>query len=94
MQKIKKELEALTQAIRIYNQDIGMEFIIERYTMLIMKSGQRQVMEGIKLPNQEKNQNARRKRKLQVLTNIANGHHQTNGDKRKKEYFRRRKKVS
>ena len=55
--KNEKELETLIQAVRIYIQDIGIEFGIEKYAILIMKSGKRQIMEGIELPNQEKNQN-------------------------------------
>ena len=35
--KTKKELETLIQAVRIYSQDIGMGFGIEKCTMLIMK---------------------------------------------------------
>ena len=31
-----------------------MEFEIEKHAMLILKSGKRQIIEGIKLPNQEK----------------------------------------
>ena len=37
--KNEKELEALIQTVRIYNQDIGMVFAIEKYAMRIMKSG-------------------------------------------------------
>ena len=33
-----KELEILIQAVRIYSEIIGMEFGIEKCTMLIMKS--------------------------------------------------------
>ena len=36
-----KELETLIQTIRIYSQDTGMEFGIEKYAMLIVKSGER-----------------------------------------------------
>ena len=35
----EKELETLTHAVRIYSQEIGMEFGIEKYTMLVMKNG-------------------------------------------------------
>ena len=35
--KMKKELETLIQTIRIYSQDTGMEFDIEKCAMLIMK---------------------------------------------------------
>ena len=36
------------------SEDIGMEFGIEKYAMLIMKSIKRQMTEGTELPNQEK----------------------------------------
>ena len=35
--KNEKELETVIQAVRIYSQDIGMEFGIEKDTMLIMR---------------------------------------------------------
>ena len=37
--KNEKELEILIHSIRIYNQDIGMEFGIEKLAMLFMKGG-------------------------------------------------------
>ena len=40
--------------MRIYSQDIVVEFGIEKCTTLIMKSGKEQMTEGIELPNQEK----------------------------------------
>ena len=52
--KNEKELETLIQEVRIYCQNPGMEFSRENCTMLIMKSGKQQMMEGIELPNQEK----------------------------------------
>ena len=52
--KNEKELETLMQPVRIYNEDMVMEFGIEKCAMLIMKSGKLQMMEGIELPNQEK----------------------------------------
>ena len=39
---------------RIYSQDIGMEFGIEKCALLVMKSGKRHLTDGIELPNQEK----------------------------------------
>ena len=48
------ELETLIQTIRIYSQDIGMEFGIEKFTILIMNSGKREITEGIELSNQER----------------------------------------
>ena len=53
--------------MRIYNQDIQMEFDIKKCTMLIMKSGKRQITEGIEIPKSRKNQNTQRKGNLQVL---------------------------
>ena len=37
--KNEKELKNLIHAVRIYSQDIGMEFGIEKCAMLVMKSG-------------------------------------------------------
>ena len=54
MRKTKKELETLIQTVRIYSQDIGMEFGIEKCTLLVTKSGKRHMTEGVELPNQEK----------------------------------------
>ena len=50
--KNEKELETLIQTERIYSQDMGLEFGIEKCTMLVMKSGKRHMTEGVKLPNQ------------------------------------------
>ena len=52
--KNEKELETLIQAVKIHDDDIGMEFAIEKCAVLIMKSGKRQFTEGIELPNQGK----------------------------------------
>ena len=52
--KNEKELETLIHTVRIYSQDIGMEFGIEKYAMLVIKSGKGHRMDGMKLPNQDK----------------------------------------
>ena len=54
MQKNEKELETLIHAVRIYSQDIGLEFGIEKCAMLVMKSGKRHMTDGIELPNRDK----------------------------------------
>ena len=54
LQKNEKELETLIHTIRIYSQDIGMEFGIEKCVLLVMKSGKRRLTDGIELPNQDK----------------------------------------
>ena len=50
----EKERETLIYTIRIYTQDIGMEFGIEKCALFVMKSGKRHLTDGIELPNQEK----------------------------------------
>ena len=44
----------LIHAVRIYSQDIGMEFGIEKCAMLVMKSGKRHMTDGMELPNLDK----------------------------------------
>ena len=51
--KYEKEFENLIQSARILSEDIGMEFSIEKRSMLIMRSGKRQMTKGIELLNQE-----------------------------------------
>ena len=52
--KNEKELETLIHTVRIYSQDIGTEFGIEKCVMLIMKSGKRHMTDGMELPNHDK----------------------------------------
>ena len=52
--KKKKELETLIHVVRIYTQDIGMEFCIDKCAMLVMKSGKRNMTDGMELPNHDK----------------------------------------
>ena len=52
--KNKNEQETLIHTVRIYSQDIGMEFGIEKCTMLVMKSGKRHLIDRMELPNQDK----------------------------------------
>ena len=52
--KNEKELETLIHAVRIYSRDIGMEFGIEKYAMLVMKSGKRHMTDGMELPSHDK----------------------------------------
>ena len=50
--KNEKELETLIQTVRIYSQDIGMEFGIEKCALIVMKRGKQVMAEGVELPNQ------------------------------------------
>ena len=47
-------METLIHADRIYSQYIRMEFGIEKYAMLFMKSGKRHLTDGMELPNSNK----------------------------------------
>ena len=49
-----RELETLIHAVRIYSQDIGMEFGIEKHAMLVMKIGKRHMADGMELPNHDR----------------------------------------
>ena len=51
--KYEKELETLIHAVRIYSQDIGMEFGVEKCAMLVMKSGKRHMTDGMERSNQD-----------------------------------------
>ena len=50
----KKKNWKKIHTVRIYSQDIGMEFGIEKCAMLVMKSSKRHRTDGIEIPNQEK----------------------------------------
>ena len=52
--KNEKELETLIHAVRKYNQDIGMEFGIEKCAMLVMESGKLHMTDRMELPNRNK----------------------------------------
>ena len=71
--KMKKKSKS-NKTIRIYSQDIRMEFEIERCAMLIMKKCKREMTEGITLLNHK---STWRKGKSQVLRNFGYGNHQT-----------------
>ena len=52
--KNEKELETLIHAVRIYSEDIEMEFGIEKCVMLVMKSSKRFLTDGKERQNQDK----------------------------------------
>ena len=51
---VQQELETLIHTVKIYSRDIGMEFGIEKCAIFVIKSGKRQLTDGIKLPNKDK----------------------------------------
>ena len=79
----EKELETLIQAVRIYNDDIGMEFGIEKCAMLIKKERKTANDGRNRTSKSRKNQNVRRTVSLQILGNMGSGHHQASGYKTK-----------
>ena len=52
--KSKRELENFIHAVRIYSQDIGIEFGIEKCAMLVINSGKRHMTDGMELPNHDR----------------------------------------
>ena len=52
--KNEKELETLIHVVRIYSQDIVMEFGIEKCAMPVMKSDKWHTTDGMELPNHVK----------------------------------------
>ena len=91
----KKELETLIQTIRIYSQDIGMVFGKEKYAMLIIKNGRRQLTEGIELPNQERIRMFGEKETYNYLgiLEVDDIKQAEMKGKNKKEHFRRTKTI-
>ena len=47
----EKQLEILIKSVKIYTHDIGMEFSIEKFTILVMKSRKQHMAEEMELPN-------------------------------------------
>ena len=52
--KKEKEVETLIHAVRIYSQDMEMEFGIDKYAMLVMNSGKHHQTDWMEHRNQEK----------------------------------------
>ena len=69
--KNEKDQETLIQTIRIYNQDIGMEFGIEKSAILIMKSGKREITERVEVANQERIRMLEEKKNNKYLEMLA-----------------------
>ena len=66
-EKKKKDLKTLKQAVKIYSQDIRIEFGIEKCAMLIMRRGKRKMTEWREPPNQEKIRTLREKEAYKYL---------------------------
>ena len=67
-------METLIQAVRIYSQGIGMEFVIEKFVHA-NKVKQKTANNGRnRTTKSRKNQNALRKENLKIFGNIESGH--------------------
>ena len=49
--KNEKEIDSLVQTVRIFSDDIGMKFGLEKCAAMIMKRGKRVHSDGIALPD-------------------------------------------
>ena len=65
--KNETELEAVLHAVRIYSQDRGMEFGIEKCVMLLMKSGILNLTDGMEVPNHDNIRKCREKETYKYL---------------------------
>ena len=88
-------MEALIHAVRIYSQDIGVEFGIVKCAMLVMKSGKRHLTDGMELPNQDKIRTLGKKKTYKYLgiLEAETTKQMEMKEKIKKEYFRRTRKL-
>ena len=93
--KNEKELETLKHAVRIYSQDIGMEFGIEKCAMLVMKSSKRHMTDVMELPNHDKIRMLEENETYKYLGILeADTVKQVQmKDKTRKEYLRRTRKL-
>ena len=84
--KNEKELETLINSVRIYSQDIGMEFGIENCAMLVMKSGKRDLTDRMELLNHDKVRMFGEKKTYKYLGILeANTNKQVNMKEKRKE---------
>ena len=47
----EKELDSLIQTVHVFSEDIGMEFVIEKFAMLVMEKGKTVKSVGIEFPD-------------------------------------------
>ena len=81
--------------MRVFSNDIGMEFGVEKCTALTMKKGKMARIDGIALPNQTTTKGLKEGRSYKYVGVIQAGgtkHHDMK-EKVKTEYFRRVRKI-
>ena len=95
LDKNEKQLEMLIHAVRIYRQEIGIKFGIEKCAMFVKKSGKRLLTDGMELPSQNKIKTLGEKeiyKHLGILEADTIKQEEMK-DKIKKEYLRRTRKL-
>ena len=65
--KSEKDLESLIQTVRIFSEDIGMEFGLDKCAVMIMKRGKQIEANGVRLPDEKKI----RSLKVMTVTNTS-----------------------
>ena len=88
-------METLIHAVRIYSQDVGMKFGIEKCAMLEMKSDKEHLKDGMELQNQEKKLERSEKRKRTNTWGYwkLKPSNKLRWKKIKKEYLRKTRKL-
>ena len=88
----EKKLETLIPTVRIYSQDIGMEFGLEKYVMLVMKSGKRHMADGMELSNHDKIRTLGESETYEYLTDtIKNGNERQDSKRISQENLKTRR---
>ena len=93
--KNEKELDSLVQTVRVFSNDIGMQFGLDKCAVLIMKRGKIVKSEGIELPNDEKIRSLKQDESYKYLGILQSNEVQRKDmkDKVGKEYKRRVRKI-
>ena len=93
--KNEKGLDSLVQTVRVFSEDIGMEFGIDKCAMLVLKRGKFERSEGIQLPDNEQIKSLGEKEGYKYLGILeADGVLEKDmKEKLSKEYSRRVRKV-
>ena len=91
----EKSLEVLTQTMRVFSNDIGMKFGVEKCAVLTMKKGKMAKSDGITLPNKTAIKGLKQSESYKYLGIIQEDrtkHHEMK-EKVKREYYRRVRKI-
>ena len=93
--KNENELKTLIHTVRIHNQDMRIEFGIEKCALLVMKSGKRHRTDGMELPNQDKIRTLAENETYKYLGILEADtiKQEEMKDKNQREYIRRTRKL-